>query len=304
MARLAVTIAVPTYNRAAVAVDAVRRLLALDPKPEAILIVDQTPAETPELAQWHREGAIRWIRPSRPSIPHAMNQALLAATTPLVLFLDDDVVPVPDIVAAHTAGYGDERVWATVGQCLEPGQSPGHYEGPFDAAGLADLEFRFNHDEERAVANVIAMNLSVRRERALAAGGFDENFIGVAYRFETDLATRLVRSGGTILFQPRARVHHLRIPSGGTRTWGEHRTSSSPMHSVGDYYFALHHARSFWRYAARRLVRNVGTRFHLTHPWTIPGKLIGEMRGLLLARRLARGGRKLLGSEFPTPTGP
>jgi GT2 family glycosyltransferase len=294
----AVTIAVPTYNRAVIAVEAVRRLLALDPQPGAILIVDQTQEDTPELARWHAEGNISWIRLPRPSIPHAMNQALLAARTPLVLFLDDDVVPVPGIVAAHAACYRDERVWATVGQCLEPGQSPHHYEGPFDGAGIADLEFRFNHDETRTVANVIAMNLSVRRERALATGGFDENFVGVAYRFETDFAARLVKAGGMIVFQPLASVDHLRIPSGGTRSWGEHKTSTSPMHSAGDYYFALHQAPSFWRYAVRRLRRNVATSFHLRHPWTIPGKLIGEARGLLLARRLANGGRKLVGSEF------
>jgi GT2 family glycosyltransferase len=291
---LAVTIAVPTYNRASIAVEAVRRLLDLDPKPDAILIVDQTPVSTPELARWDAEGAIRWIRLAQPSIPHAMNKALIEATTPLVLFLDDDVVPVPDIVSAHAAGYHDDRVWAAVGQCLEPGQSPHHYDGPFDGAGIADLEFRFNHDEERRVANIIAMNLSVRRERALAAGGFDENFIGVAYRFETELAARLVNAGGTILFQPRARVDHLRIPTGGTRSWGEHKTSTSPMHSVGDYYFALSHAPSFWRYAARRLRRNVATAFHLRHPWAIPGKLIGETRGILLARCLARNGPRLI----------
>ncbi len=294
---LAITIAIPTYNRAAVAVQAVRRILDLVPKPAAILVVDQTETGTPELARWAEEGAIRWIRLPHPSIPHAMNEALIEATTPLVLFLDDDVVPVPGIVFEHAAGYRDERVWATVGQCLEPGQVPDHYTGPFDATGITDLEFRFNHDEERPVANVMAGNLSVRRDRALAVGGFDENFIGVAYRFETEFAARLVSAGGTILFQPRAHVDHLRIPTGGTRTWGEHKTSTSPMHSVGDYYFALHHAPSFWSYAARRLRRNVATTFHLRHPWTIPGKLIGETRGLLLARRLARKGRRLIGKR-------
>jgi GT2 family glycosyltransferase len=296
---LAVTIAVPTYNRPAIAVQAVQRLLALDPRPEAILVVDQTPADTPELARWHEQGAIRWIRLPQPSIPHAMNVALLTATTPLVLFLDDDVVTVPEIVRAHAECYRDEQVWAVVGQCLEPGQLPHHYAGSLDGAGIADLEFHFNHDEERTVANIIAMNLSVRRERALGAGGFDENFVGVAYRFETEFANRMVKGGGTIRFEPRAKVDHLRIATGGTRTWGEHKTSTSPMHSAGDYYFAIHHAPSFWRYAVRRLRRNVITAFHLLHPWTIPGKLIGETRGLLLARRLARGGRKLLRPEFP-----
>jgi hypothetical protein len=46
----------------------------------------------------------------------------------------------------------------------------------------------------------------------------------------------------------------------------------------------------------RRLRRNVATRYHLRHPWTIPAKLIGELRGMMLARRLARSGRRLIRS--------
>jgi hypothetical protein len=65
------------------------------------------------------------------------------------------------------------------------------------------------------------------------------------------------------------------------------------MHSVGDFYFARFHLARFWPYVGHRLIRNVATRFHLTHPWAIPGKLIGELRGLLLALRLARRGRRL-----------
>ena len=65
--------------------------------------------------------------------------------------------------------------------------------------------------------------------------------------------------------------------------WGDHRTSASPAHSMGDYYFARHHVPAFWRYVARRLRNNVATRFHLEHPWTIPAKVVGEIRGLLLA---------------------
>jgi hypothetical protein len=46
-------------------------------------------------------------------------------------------------------------------------------------------------------------------------------------------------------------------------------------------------------------VKNVITRYHAAHPWTVPGKLIGEFRGMLAARRLARKGPKLIGSEYP-----
>jgi GT2 family glycosyltransferase len=289
-----ITVAIPTYNRGVIVAETVRRLLELDPPPEAIIVVDQSVEENKPLAEWHRQGRIRLIRLDKPSIPHAMNVALLAATTPVVLYVDDDVEPEPGLIAAHERAHSDESVWAVVGQILQPGEEPQHFERPED-----DLEFHFNHDTGCFVANVMAGNLSVKREHAIDAGGFDENFVGVAYRFETDFALRLVAAGGKVWFSPEAGLRHLKLASGGLRSYGDHRSSPSPAHSAGDYYFAMHHRPPLLRYALRRLRRNIVTRYHLTHPWTIPTKLIGEVRGWLLARRLARGGRRLIARNEP-----
>jgi GT2 family glycosyltransferase len=283
-----ITAAIPTYNRSAIVVDTVHRLLALEPPPAAIVVVDQSAEPNAALTRLHDERRIRLIRLDAPSIPHAMNTALLAAATPLVLFLDDDVEPSAGLIAAHAEGHERVDVWAVVGQILQPGESPIHVNQPAD-----DLGFRFNAADGRFVTNVMAGNLSVKRERAIAVGGFDENFVMAAYRFETDFALRLTAAGGRIWFEPRASLRHLKLSTGGLRSFGDHRSSPSPAHSAGDYYFAHHH-RPFWPYAARRLAANVATRYHLTHPWMIPTKLIGEVRGMLLARRLARAGRKLL----------
>lgn len=131
----------------------------------------------------------------------------------------------------------------------------------------------------------MAGNLSVDRERALGIGGFDERYTAVAYRFETDFARRLVNAGGRIRYEPAASIRHLKAPGGGVRTYGDHRTSPSPAHSFGDYYFARKHVPLFWPYVARRLRSNVLTRHLATHPWAIPLKLIGEIRGLIQALR-------------------
>jgi GT2 family glycosyltransferase len=297
-----ITVAIPTYNRGAIVAETVRRLFELDPPPEAIIVVDQSVAENKPLAEWHRQGRIRLIRLDKPSIPHAMNVALLAAATPVVLYVDDDVEPAPGLIAAHERAHADESVWAVVGQILQPGEEPQHFDQPED-----DLEFHFNHDAGRFVTNVMAGNLSVKRDQAIDAGGFDENYVGVAYRFETDFALRLVAAGGKVWFSPEAGLRHLKLASGGLRSYGDHRSSPSPAHSAGDYYFAMHHRLPLLRYALRRLRRNVMTRYHLTHPWTMPTKLIGELRGWMLARRLARGGRRLIARNEPrvdhVPTG-
>lgn len=284
-----ITIAIPTYNRQAIAVQTVVRLL---PFGAPIVVVDQTPAPHEPLASL----PIRLIRLAEPSIPHAMNVAVDAAATDVVLFLDDDIVPAAALLDAHAAAHRDPAVWAVVGQILQPGETPRRVVQPAD-----DLEFRFNADERRTVTNVMAGNLSVKRARFLELGGFDENFVGVAYRFESDFALRVAAAGGTIVFEPRASIDHLKLATGGLRSYGDHRISASPMHSAGDYYFALHHRPPLWRYALRRLRANVLTRFHARHPWTMPAKLVGELRGLLLARRLYRRGRQL--GMFETDAG-
>ncbi|HVR38248.1 MAG TPA: glycosyltransferase family A protein, partial [Thermoanaerobaculia bacterium] len=79
------TIAIPTYNRGAILVETIELLLALDPRADEIVIVDQTrehPADVAaKLEHWNRDKAIRWIRLEQPSIPHAMYIALASATS-------------------------------------------------------------------------------------------------------------------------------------------------------------------------------------------------------------------------------
>lgn len=296
-----VTVVIPTLGREAVLLETIRLVLALDPPSADVLVVDQTPVHETEterqLREWDGSRRLRWLRLDRPSVVHAMNVGLREARTPLVLFLDDDIVPAPALAAAHAASY--ERspdVWAVAGQVLQADESP--VDKVFEGArqGLYGFKgFPFNSSHSQWVGNVMAGNLSVRRERALEIDGFDENFIPpVAYRFETEFARRAIRGGGNIWFEASASIRHLRAPSGGTRSIGSHLTSASPLHGVGDYYYALRCGQGwerFW-YMLRRPFREVRTRYHLRHPWWIPVKFVGELRALLLAIRLYRRGQR------------
>lgn len=280
------TIAIPTYERGAVLCDTIETLLALPVRASEIVVVDQTPVHPPAVAARLQSFGVRILRLDAPSIPRAMNTALREARYPHVLFLDDDIIPDANLVAAHAAALREPGVWAVAGQVLQPGETPSHFDDATLHRGeLRDLEFRFTHDTACEVENVMAGNLSVDREKVLSIGGFDERFTAVAYRFESDFARRIVAAGGRIRYEPAASIRHLKAPGGGVRAYGDHRTSASPAHSYGDYLFAKRHARNFWRYAATRLRKNVLTRFHLRHPWTIPAKLTGELRGLLKALR-------------------
>ncbi|KAA5543823.1 glycosyltransferase [Roseiconus nitratireducens] len=292
-----VSIVIPTLGRERVLVETLQSLLRLASAADELLVIDQSAAhdaETDErLSAWHASGSIRWIRLTPPSITRAMNHGLRQARSPLVLFLDDDIRPHPNLVASHRRAHCQSRqLWATVGQVIQPWQRAECLDPPRKRTGLRlDEDFPFHSTREMPVHNVMAGNLCVNRDRALALGGFDEQFQGAAFRFETEFARRLEKAGGEIRFLGDAGIDHLRVAKGGTRTAGSHLTSASPLHGVGDHYYAMLHAatRSEARsYCFRRIVREVRTRFHLTHPWWIPVKLVGEIRAYRLAKLLVR----------------
>ena len=134
----------------------------------------------------------------------------------------------------------------------------------------------------------------MRRKEAIEAGGFDENFVRVAYNFEREFADRWRARGGRIHFFPLAAIRHLKVTSGGTRSFGDHLRTLLPAHSVGSYYYLLRSPRTTGR--AReffgRPLRAIATRHHLRRPWWIPVTLVAELSGMVWALMLnARGPR-------------
>ena len=148
--------------------------------------------------------------------------------------------------------------------------------------------------EAREIDEFMGGNFSVHRRDAIDAGGFDENFVRVAYNFEREFAERWSARGGTIRFVPEAAIRHLKESSGGTRSYGDHLRTHRPAHSVGNYYYLLRSPRAAGRLREflSRPLRAVATRHHLRRPWWIPVTLVAELSGMAWALLLnARGPR-------------
>ena len=303
---LTMSIVIPTYGREGVLTDTIEQLLAqTDSTPGFIelIVVDQTARHAEDtqarLDRWRQDGRIRWIHFDIPHLTRAMNHGLQQAAGQIVLFVDDDIIPCPDLLIQHLDAYRRiPDLWGIVGQVLQPGEKPEVL--PYTARGGAlrrYMDFPYRRTEGAFIENAIACNFSVVRDKAIALGGFDENYgPPVASRFETEFAKRLIKAGGRIWFEPKASIRHLRAPSGGTRSQGSHMSSASPCFGVGDYYFALKHD-SGWEqgwYILKRPFREIRTRFHLRHPWWIPVKFVGELRAIAEALSLHRRGPQLI----------
>ncbi|MCA9050470.1 MAG: glycosyltransferase family 2 protein [Planctomycetaceae bacterium] len=296
-----ITVIIPTIGREDVLLNTIRACLEEPEPPCSVIVVDQSKEHEPEtvrqLEEWQQLGRVTVLTPDIASQPAAMNVGTVAAESRLLLFLDDDVEPVPGFVAAHATAHNDPSVWCVIGQIIQPWQQPEQITRPESGKGLRrDLDFAFHSCVECQVFNGMSGHMSVKRDRCLQAGGFDENFCGAAYRFDTEFSRRINSCGGTVRFQPRASLKHLRAARGGTRRTGNHLASADPIHGVGDYYFAIVCGRG-WdriRYIVHRMVREICTRFHLKRPWYIPVKLLGEFRAAAWALRLAMQGPRLV----------
>lgn len=278
------SIAIPSYRREQILLDTLDYLLALDHGSAEILVLDQTeqrqPATAQRLGELDRVGSIRWIRLTTPSIPQAMNRGLVEARHEIVLFVDDDIRPEPELLAAHLAAHAEHGDVLVAGRVIQPWEEGQDFSG--------EQAFRFAGIRHFWIEEFMGGNFSLRRGSALALGGFDENFVRVAYRFEAEFAHRFRASGRRIRFEPAACLHHLKDVGGGTRTYGEHLTTCKPDHAVGAYYYALCTQRNggWLRDFVTRPVQAVATRYHLRHPWFIPMTLLAEIRGMIWALAL------------------
>lgn len=288
-----VSIVIPTYRREQVLLDTIRYLQDLNPPPAELLIVDQSEqheaATTTALQAWHEEGRIRWLRLSHPSVTHAMNTGLLEARNEIVIFVDDDIIPDQRLLTSHVLAQAEDFINIVAGQVLQPGEEE-------VAESPEGGEFLFCSGKRRWVRELIGCNFSVKKSTALALGGFDENFLRVAYRFEAEFCDRAISAGEKILFEPAASIRHLKAGAGGTRAYGEHLTTIKPHHAVGAYYYLLrarHVKRRWWQILLRPL-RAVRTRHHLRRPWWIPVTLVSELGGIIWAMLLFLRGPALL----------
>ena len=290
---LRLSVVIPTYHRGEVLLDTVRMLRGLSVPPDEIILVDQTDTHEPgvesALRNQSESGEFRWLRLERPSIPHAMNRGLLEARGAIVLFLDDDIIPDDKLIEAHLQAHAESSVAVVAGRVLQPWDLE---KDPTPDDGV----FRFSGARRQWIEDFMGGNFSVRRETALALGGFDENFVQVAHWFEKDFADRLKVRGIPILFEPAACIRHLKIERGGIRSFGTHLKTVRPGYAVGSYYYLLRSPRIRHRILTilLRPLRVIRTRHHLLHPWWIPPTLVAELLAFFWALLLTAHGPRLI----------
>lgn len=118
-------------------------------------------------------------------------------------------------------------------------------------------------------------NHSARTAILRRLGGYDTNYIGSAFREDTDMAIRIWKSGGLIIFDPEAWLTHLAAPTGGCRINAPVKANPEWWVPFNRLYFAFRHlfpTMEFWKSVFFVDFRQTVLRkAHLSRPWKIPG---------------------------------
>jgi GT2 family glycosyltransferase len=289
LSRDTLSVVIPTYQRERVLVNTLEALLLLVRPGDEVLLIDQTPTHQPDvgadLERLSSSGRVRWCRRPEPGICRAMNSGACLARNDLLLFLDDDIVPSSRLLEVHRDVLArPDAPPATCGQVLQPWD-----EGRVDHVRDFAEGFHFAYSRECDVLGLMGGNFGIRRQTFLDLGGLDENFFGVAYRWEAELSYRIFHKMGRLVrFLPEASIRHLQAPAGGTRSYGTTHTWRHISGSVGDYYFAmkcLPTARAL-RHTFRRILREPVNRSTIRRPWVIPSLMLREVVAWCWALRL------------------
>ena len=235
-----------------------------------VLVVDQSDAPfDPE--PWRARLPIRVVQQNARGLGVSRNEVIRLAKTPVIVFIDDDVVPETDLIAQHLLVYHEHpnacgvagfeqipaerrsRLRAHLRSALVRALGPylrrsRRYARFLDASGRpAAIVMRsglflcdFSHTEPCRVMTPRGCNMSFRREALEAVGGFDTAIAGPR-RDETDLALRLLGAipNAEIWFNPKARLVHLMAATGGVRDFRLARTLLRELHC--ELWFARRH---------------------------------------------------------------
>ncbi len=271
---VAATVVVCTRERPRLAADAIASVLADDPPPAEVVVVDQSDRPDPHVADLHAgSSVVRYVWTGTPGLCAARNLGSDEARNETIVYCDDDVLVRPGWLSALVAGLGGNG---------EPTVATGRV-----LAGTPEVPRAFVPatvlGEERAVyegrldRDVLAGgSMAIRRQALRAVGGWDTR-LGPGTSFpaaeDNDLGFRLLEAGYRVVYVPEAVVSH--------RAWRP--PTSYPgvrwRYGLGKGGFYAKHASLRDRHVLRRGIRDVGRRFARLPRvvWRRPVYALGEL---------------------------
>jgi len=215
MSALGCSVVIPSYNRRAT-LEMVLRGLERQTTPcesfEVIVVLDGSRDDSAAmLTAWHASGRLpnlRWHLQPNSGQAAARNMGVHLAQAPVVLFLDDDVVPEPDLLEVHLRWHERNEPLAVLGdyRVVREQQDSLYHLGVW--AWWEDKFYqRALPGRQPGYRDFVTGNVSLRREDFLRVGGFDTAFRGYGGE-DYELGYRLLCAGVRLVADREAQALH------------------------------------------------------------------------------------------------
>jgi GT2 family glycosyltransferase len=206
------SIVIPTLGRSESLTDVLTGLAAQQPAVTdvEVLVAVDADGEAPELPDQAGALPVRVLRAGCPGASGARNAGWRAASAPLILFLDDDIVPGRRLLAEHLAWHRS-RPDVEVGVLGDVRWASSVKVTPFMRWLEMGIQFDYFRIEgvELDWTRFYSCNASVKRALLERVGGFDEQRFPYGYE-DLELARRLSEHGFRLLYNRAAAAEHLK----------------------------------------------------------------------------------------------
>ncbi|MEN3339648.1 MAG: hypothetical protein V7647_3324 [Acidobacteriota bacterium] len=205
-----VSIVIPTYNRGPLLEPLLTRLLAQESGSVEFEIVvvdnnstDGTRAIVESVARTDARGRLRYVFEPRQGVSYARNTGVASTTAPIILFLDDDGVPVADWVRSMKQAFDEHPEVDCIGGRITPRwvhPRPSWLAAPhWGPIAVQDRPHAAYLNAQQASACLLSANLGCRREAFNAVGGFSPEY---PRNQDREFEMRLWRAGRQGLYLP------------------------------------------------------------------------------------------------------
>jgi GT2 family glycosyltransferase len=150
--------------------------------------------------------ALRVLEQTNQGPAAARNRGVAEARAPLIVFLDDDVVPDEQLIASHLEAHANQPLRVTIGPLLPPFDCRLNAWGAWEERALCRQYAAMQAGRFRAsYRQFYTGNAAVLKRHLLETGGFDATFRRAE---DVELALRLRDRGLQFVFLPEARGWH------------------------------------------------------------------------------------------------